>query len=208
MRTNEPRVCAGQARPFAKIVRFSFLRIGHTSQTYAVRFWSFTLVTCTISPQKDNRLALRRSCSSVTGGGTARLQSSAAVKIQVDFLWVVVTCSVVVGYKRFGGPCCFHLQVVVPCRIAVGLQRFGWPCCLLLHGGALLTVVMPISFLSLSLLVYCIRRVPGSCLGWVTDSPGGSFYGFIHFLQTNAAIKPLNRPRSPPSKSLSTDRSK
>jgi hypothetical protein len=31
-------------------------------------------------------------------------------QIQVDFFWVVTPCSVVVGYQRFGGPCCLHLQ--------------------------------------------------------------------------------------------------
>jgi hypothetical protein len=30
--------------------------------------------------------------------------------IQVEIFWVVVRCSVVVGYQRFGGPCCLHLH--------------------------------------------------------------------------------------------------
>jgi hypothetical protein len=30
--------------------------------------------------------------------------------IQVKVFWVVTSCSVVVGYQRFGGPCCLHLQ--------------------------------------------------------------------------------------------------
>jgi hypothetical protein len=33
-----------------------------------------------------------------------------AVKIQVEVFWVVMPCSVVAGYQRFGGPCCLHLQ--------------------------------------------------------------------------------------------------
>jgi hypothetical protein len=32
------------------------------------------------------------------------------VKIQVEVLWVVTPCSDVVGYQRFEGPCCLHLQ--------------------------------------------------------------------------------------------------
>jgi len=28
----------------------------------------------------------------------------------VEVFWVVTPCSVMVGYKRFGGPCCVHLQ--------------------------------------------------------------------------------------------------
>jgi hypothetical protein len=33
-----------------------------------------------------------------------------AVMFQVDVFWVMTLCSVVVGYQRFGGPCCLHLQ--------------------------------------------------------------------------------------------------
>jgi hypothetical protein len=33
-----------------------------------------------------------------------------AVKVQVEVFCVVTLCSVVVGYKSFGGPCCLHLQ--------------------------------------------------------------------------------------------------
>jgi hypothetical protein len=35
------------------------------------------------------------------------------VKIQVDVYWVVAPRGVVVGYQRFGGVFCFHLQVEV-----------------------------------------------------------------------------------------------
>jgi hypothetical protein len=30
--------------------------------------------------------------------------------IQVEVFWVVTSCSVVIGYQCFGGPCCYHLQ--------------------------------------------------------------------------------------------------
>jgi hypothetical protein len=54
--------------------------------------------------------------------------------IQVEVFWVVTPCSVVVGYQRFGGPCCLHLHwVVTSCSVVVGYQRFGGPCCLHLH---------------------------------------------------------------------------
>jgi hypothetical protein len=56
-------------------------------------------------------------------------------------------CSVVVRYRRFGGPFCLHLQgdkktqiqvevlwVVMPCSVVVGYQRFGGPFCLHLQG--------------------------------------------------------------------------
>jgi hypothetical protein len=32
------------------------------------------------------------------------------VRIQVDVFWVVTPCSVAVGYQRFRGPSCLHLQ--------------------------------------------------------------------------------------------------
>jgi hypothetical protein len=62
-------------------------------------------------------------------------------------------CNVVVGYQRFGGPYCLHLQgevkmmaewssetfkvvfwVVMPCSAMVGYQRFRGPYCLHLEG--------------------------------------------------------------------------
>jgi hypothetical protein len=32
------------------------------------------------------------------------------VTFQVEVFWVVMPCSVVVGYQRFGGQCCLYLQ--------------------------------------------------------------------------------------------------
>jgi hypothetical protein len=54
------------------------------------------------------------------------------VKVQVEIFSVVMQCSVVLGYRRFGGPCC--LQVVSPCNVVVGRQCFGRPCRLHLQG--------------------------------------------------------------------------
>jgi hypothetical protein len=55
-------------------------------------------------------------------------------KIQIELFWVVTPCGNVIGYQRFGGPCCLHLHwVVTPCSVVVGYQRFGGPCCLHLH---------------------------------------------------------------------------
>jgi hypothetical protein len=39
-----------------------------------------------------------------------RFEVFTTIEIQVQFFWVVTPCSVVVGYQRFGGPCCLHLQ--------------------------------------------------------------------------------------------------
>jgi len=40
-----------------------------------------------------------------------------AVKIQVEVFWVLIPCSVVVGY-HFGELCCFHLQDEVKMKAA------------------------------------------------------------------------------------------
>jgi hypothetical protein len=40
-------------------------------------------------------------------------------------LWVVTPCIVVVGYRRFRGPCCLHVHCSV-----VRYRRFRCPCCL------------------------------------------------------------------------------
>jgi len=46
-------------------------------------------------------------------GVTRDLRFFTAVKIYIVILWVVMPCSVVVGYQPFGGPSCLHLQ----CRV-------------------------------------------------------------------------------------------
>jgi len=30
--------------------------------------------------------------------------------LKAEIFWAVKPCSVMVGYQRFGGPCCLHLQ--------------------------------------------------------------------------------------------------
>jgi len=40
----------------------------------------------------------------------ARFQLFTAMKIQVEVFWVVTSYSVIVGYQRFKGPYCLHLQ--------------------------------------------------------------------------------------------------
>jgi hypothetical protein len=48
-----------------------------------------------------------------------------AVTIHFAVFWVMAACRDVVGYHRFGGLCCLHLQVVTPYSDVVGYQRFG-----------------------------------------------------------------------------------
>jgi hypothetical protein len=40
-----------------------------------------------------------------------RLEAFTVVKIHAEVFWVETPCSVVVGYQRFGGSCCFHLHL-------------------------------------------------------------------------------------------------
>jgi len=40
------------------------------------------------------------------------------VLMQDEVFWVVTPCSVVVGYQRFGGPCCSHLHFTLKTEAA------------------------------------------------------------------------------------------
>jgi hypothetical protein len=54
--------------------------------------------------------------------GDVRFEVFIAVKIQVEVFWVVMVCSVRVGYQCFGGPCCLHLHgEVSQCLQNVGI---------------------------------------------------------------------------------------
>jgi hypothetical protein len=41
---------------------------------------------------------------------SATFEVFTAMNIQVVVFWVVTPCSDVIGYQRFGGPCCLHRQ--------------------------------------------------------------------------------------------------
>jgi len=47
-----------------------------------------------------------------------------AVMLQVEFFWIAIPCSVVVGYQCFGGTCCLHLQGEVngTGKIGIGIE--------------------------------------------------------------------------------------
>jgi len=40
----------------------------------------------------------------------SRFEIFTTMNIQVNIFWVITPCSFVVGYQRFGGLCCLHLQ--------------------------------------------------------------------------------------------------
>jgi hypothetical protein len=39
-----------------------------------------------------------------------RFEVFTEMKVQVDVFCVVIPCGLVVGYRRFGGPCCLRLE--------------------------------------------------------------------------------------------------
>jgi len=45
-----------------------------------------------------------------------------ALKIQVWFFWLLMLCSVVVGYQCFRGPCCLQ------CEMMVSYHNTTWHC--------------------------------------------------------------------------------
>jgi hypothetical protein len=47
---------------------------------------------------------------------SARFEAVMALifQVQVEDFWVVTPCNDVVGYQRFEGPCCLHLQTWKP----------------------------------------------------------------------------------------------
>jgi len=46
----------------------------------------------------------------------ARFEAFTAAIFEVEVFWAVTPCSVVVGFKRFRGPCCLRLHVGVKTR--------------------------------------------------------------------------------------------
>jgi hypothetical protein len=49
---------------------------------------------------------------------SASFEVFTAVEIQVEVFRVVTPCNVAIGYQRFGGPCCLHLQCEVKMEAA------------------------------------------------------------------------------------------
>jgi len=48
------------------------------------------------------------------------------VKIHIEVFWVVMPCSVAVGYQCFRGPHCFHLQGEVSGNGKKGIHKWVW----------------------------------------------------------------------------------
>jgi len=42
--------------------------------------------------------------------GCARFGLSRVMKIQFEFFWIAMLCSIMIGYQHFRGPCCLHHQ--------------------------------------------------------------------------------------------------
>jgi hypothetical protein len=52
----------------------------------------------------------------------ASFEDFTAVIFQVEVYWGVTLCNVVVGCKRFEGPCCVHLQGEVKMEAALNFE--------------------------------------------------------------------------------------
>jgi hypothetical protein len=100
---------------------------------------------------------------------------------KIVVFWVVTPCSVV-GYQRFRGPYCLHLQVevfgvVTLCNVVVGYQRFGGTCCRHLQVEVFWVVT------SCSVVVgfgsTCCRHLQVEVLWFVT--PCSVMVGYQHF---------------------------
>jgi hypothetical protein len=65
-----------------------------------------------IQPSAKQKMASLRKCKQTNS--LRDLNGFTAVKIQVEFFWVVTSYSVAVEYQRFGGPCCLRLQGIRP----------------------------------------------------------------------------------------------
>jgi len=59
--------------------------------------------------------------------GGARCEIFMVVKIQVKVFWVVIPCSVAVGYCYFVGPCCLPFYSITNQKTSACLG--GFPCC-------------------------------------------------------------------------------
>jgi len=46
---------------------------------------------------------------------------------QFEVFWVVTPCSVAIGHRRFGGPCCVHLQLHYTLHLALKFEA-AWSC--------------------------------------------------------------------------------
>jgi hypothetical protein len=71
---------------------------------YGIRVPNQNIAACVILHHLQNQISQREAKKAV------RFKFLTAVKIQVEVVWVVTPCKVVVGYQRFRGPCCLHLQ--------------------------------------------------------------------------------------------------
>jgi hypothetical protein len=82
-----------------------------------------------------------------------------AVKIQVEVFRVVTPCSVVVGYQRFGGPYCLHLQgIILKMRTIITLKelREEMEKSRIINSGKYMTSIFLLLLKELALLWYCV----------------------------------------------------
>jgi hypothetical protein len=59
-----------------------------------------------------------KKAADLLGVSKERFESFTAAMFEIEVFWVVMPCSVALGYRRFRGPCCLHLQVEVKMEAA------------------------------------------------------------------------------------------
>jgi len=72
---------------------------------------------CFLLPQGEMAVKCRFPIENPDGS----FETFTAVMFQVEVFWVMTLCNVVVGYQRFIGSCCLHLQgeVAVNCSLPI-----------------------------------------------------------------------------------------
>jgi hypothetical protein len=98
-------------------IGFIWLRTGASGRLLWTWLWAFAFhmtswVTVSFSRTKKIQPNSDTGESKTINGNYARFEVFTAIKIEVMVFWVLMPCSVVVGYQRFGAPCCLHLHCI------------------------------------------------------------------------------------------------
>jgi hypothetical protein len=81
-------------------------------------------------------LLMLTDCNKALEDNDANFEAFTAVMFQVAVFWVVTSCSIVVGYQIFRGPCCLHIPVEVKIEYSITTYRrltVGTVCWWMIH---------------------------------------------------------------------------
>jgi hypothetical protein len=80
-----------------------------TPLLYNLILWTLSTVALSYADYERNAWIVTNSHYEVAGGQDEPKWNSPS-NFHVEVFWVLTPCSVVLGYRRFRGPCCLHLQ--------------------------------------------------------------------------------------------------